>query len=514
MQPDRVVEVNFGTSAGSGYLISPRHVLTARHVCEPAEPGAPCTIRRLCMPEDVLTPLLASRTAEETASVGWVSLTQDIAVLDLDRPVPVSAVPGQSPEQPIPLGVVPGDPPFHDCVGTGFPAASRVNERTLDGVLSWVRNSGRFDVNVQNGLPDGCANWAGFSGTMLLVGGVAVAMAIIVDPLWAGGVLTAVPVESLLDDPGFIAHLQKAGTSAPERRVVGRATSSFLARISARIYRIDRGEQAETILGHVRRLPARAPPQIFLVPGLDEDEHHLLIDRLSREAAIARCLGRQATGEAVIRTLNWPKEPTINPDTRFQDTLLEPLHAALGLEPPQPGAPPDYDALQKRLSDGVSPRGFWVLVNRAHAFGGHGALLRRWLGFWQELAQRDPGPPVLLFLCFAWDDPPAPRPGLMSFLRRPPPRPDPDLEPALTEAADRDQFTQLADLSHITATDLHPWIDELRQSCQPAPSEQFDALRFALVSRIGEGKRMRGLSIDIANVLERMESGPREGVSR
>jgi hypothetical protein len=516
MQPDRVVEVVFGTlSAGSGYLMSPLHVLTARHVCVPQVLGSPCTVRRLTRPEDAANLVAAQRPAPVDATLGWMSDSQDIAVLDLKVPMEASLVPGQAADGPIPFGAAPGqdDVLSRHCIGIGFPAASRQDDRTVEGGLSWVFTSRRFDVNVTNGIPARGENWGGCSGTMLLVGGVPMAVAIIEDPLWAGAVLQAAPVGSLLDDPGFIAHLAKAGMPPPERRVVSRVTTSLRERISARVHRIDRGEQAEAILGHVRKLPARAPPQIFLVPGVDEDEHRLLIDRLRREPAIFRCLGKQAGADAVIRTLNWPMEPTIDAEARFQDMLLEPLHAALGLEPPVAGAPPDYDRLLERMHDGVSPRGFWVFINRANAFGGHGALLRRWFGFWEEMGKRDPGPPVLLFLCLAWDDPPKREAKLLSFLRRAEPKPDPDLEPALEDAAERKQFMELAQLAHIRAADLHPWIDELRQACQPAPAEQFDALRFALVSRIGEGKRMRGLSIDIANLLESMESGPREGAS-
>ncbi|MCW3474182.1 hypothetical protein [Limobrevibacterium gyesilva] len=511
MQSDRVVEITFGKlSAGSGYLITPRHALTARHVCEPEQVGAACQVRPLASADDALKPV-SERVRPDAVGgrVGWLSAAQDVAVIDLDAPVMVGSFPGQAgPGQPIPFGIVPYDQTSHVCDGTGFPEASGTEDRTLDATLVWVMASRRFDVNVRNGPPRSYKLWAGFSGTLLFAGGVPVGVICTVDGKWDGGVLEATPLEVLLDDPGFIAHLAAAQVAAPERRVIGRLASTLLARISARVYRIDRNEQAEAIIGHVRRLPERAPPQVFVIPGLDEDEHRLLIDRLSREPVIGRRLGREADGENVIRSLPWPKERSINPDARFHDTLLDRFHAALGLPPPTPGAPPDLAGLRRRLNDGVAPRGFWVLVNRADAFAGHAALLRQWLGLWDSLAKLEPGPPVLLFLCLAWDDPPPEKPSLIPFLRRPQPKPDPDLEAALAEAFERGQLTPLDDLRKITAADVHPWIDELRHVCQPAPAEHFEVLRFSLLNRIGDGKRMRGLSTDISALLERLDPLP------
>ena len=47
MEPSRIVEIlQDGKSRGTGYLLTPNHVLTARHVVNPEVVGTACTVAR------------------------------------------------------------------------------------------------------------------------------------------------------------------------------------------------------------------------------------------------------------------------------------------------------------------------------------------------------------------------------------------------------------------------------------------------------------------------------------
>jgi len=86
MQYPRVVEVLAdGDSVGSGYLISPRHVLTARHVA-PGNTAHACSVRPLMRAG--AEPGASKRPAARTARLAWRSDRQDLAILRVTgRPV-------------------------------------------------------------------------------------------------------------------------------------------------------------------------------------------------------------------------------------------------------------------------------------------------------------------------------------------------------------------------------------------------------------------------------------------
>jgi hypothetical protein len=515
MEFERVVELNFrNASAGTGYLITTRHVLTARHVVDPEEKGAPCWVRPLCRAGDADTPLHArERPAAVPGRAAWLSKHADLAVVELTAGAPAAG----AAEPSIPFGIVPFDTEGRRCDGVGFPEASGTADRRIEGIFNWVAAARRFDVNVSNGPPRKWDAWAGYSGTAVFCGGLPVAVICTVDRSWSGGVLEATPLQFLLEDADFLSYLATENVAPPMRQPVSRFSATILDRISAHIYRIDRGDPVAQITDHVRRLPSRTRPYVFAIPGLDEDEHHQLIKRLSKEPTIQKRLGRNAQCEDVIVSLPWPEERTLaDPDARFRETLLDRLCNAARL--PVPGARQELDpaVLRGRLDDGATPRAFWVLLKKADACAGHGQLLRRWLKLWRDVAAAGDGQPVLVFLCLAWDDPPPPPPpsALFRLFQSTPPTPDPEVEATLAAAIDAQEIRILEALTEIEVKHVHPWIDELPLLCRVRAPEQFEGLRNGLLARIGAGRRLRGVAADIDALLERSGLGAVAGVPR
>jgi hypothetical protein len=219
MELSRVVEIlQDGKSRGSGYLIAPRHVLTAKHVPTPPVVGTVCTIHPLRRASDWAAPSARDlRPQPFLAKVGWVSDEHDLALIEVSggalRP---------SNEAPVPLGEVLADGHARQVVGSGFPAAAGVDQRTIIGALTWVLSGRRrFDIDVISAIPRDWKQWAGFSGTAVFADGLLSGVIRTVDENWGGGVLEATPAVWLLDDTSFRDYLTNVGVSLPIRLDAG-----------------------------------------------------------------------------------------------------------------------------------------------------------------------------------------------------------------------------------------------------------------------------------------------------
>lgn len=222
MERQRVVSLRFGQqSAGTGYLITTRHVLTARHLVEPEGVGTECAVR----------PLVGARTSPMAlgqqrqpavlrGEVVWLPRRRnvDLAVVRLkDGPVMKLAV------APVAFGLVPDDEPLPRLsLGIGFPEASGTGDRTIEMKLTWLHTQKLFNLDVESALPRDWGKWAGFSGTAIFCAGLLVGVVNTVDSAW-NGLLTATPVERLLEDKRFQAFWTKEKLPAPDKREVTRA---------------------------------------------------------------------------------------------------------------------------------------------------------------------------------------------------------------------------------------------------------------------------------------------------
>ena len=130
MEPSRVVEIlQDGKSRGSGYLIAPRHVLTARHVPKPPVVGTDCVVYALRgATERAIPSAQEPRPQPVPAKVGWVSAEHDFALIE------ITGDPLGSPNTgPIPFGKVPVDGVVRQIIGSGFPKPrARTSEPLLE----------------------------------------------------------------------------------------------------------------------------------------------------------------------------------------------------------------------------------------------------------------------------------------------------------------------------------------------------------------------------------------------
>lgn len=207
MDLNRVVDISFESSGsyGSGYLITNKLVLTAKHVAKP------CVLRTECK----ITPLhwngeAAKRSQHSRkASVTWLSESVDAALLEIMSGEEIPHLPTQS----VQLGYVRGDTQDWRCRSIGFPAALEMGaenaDRRLEGTLSWIFRENRHLIDVLNAAPEKAQLWRGFSGASVFVGDYLVGVIRTVEKSFKGRVLQATPISILFQDEVFKKHLDQ-----------------------------------------------------------------------------------------------------------------------------------------------------------------------------------------------------------------------------------------------------------------------------------------------------------------
>ncbi|MER7180754.1 trypsin-like peptidase domain-containing protein [Streptomyces hyaluromycini] len=215
---------------GSGYLVAPRLVLTARHVVEDGPGSAwPRIDVRVGHPQD------ADDTRRCAARVCWTHPDgRDVALLLLDDPVDV---PGAAVRWGRPVGE---DPLPYEALG--FPWASAGNGRRrvehLRGELP-VLGGGTGDQDLyvldQGPAPDGTKAWSGASGSAVFCHGHLVGVVIHDDKAFENRRLHACPARSFAADPDFAALLVRHGGDRPRLHPVGTHLERYLraARLAA-----------------------------------------------------------------------------------------------------------------------------------------------------------------------------------------------------------------------------------------------------------------------------------------
>ncbi|MES5823883.1 NACHT domain-containing protein [Streptomyces sp. RG80] len=201
---------------GSGYLVGPRAILTARHAVA-SGPAADGEIRlRLLTPAGAAVPRGWSR-----GHVLWESEELDAALVVAG----IDAVPRSVPE--VAWGRL-EDPWPLPCTAVGFPERARVggtrDADQLEGVIVPVaqHKQGRIAVDVRGAGQGGTDSWGGFSGAGLFAVDrlIGVVSALASSPSYGGRRLHAVPVTALWDDQGFRAAARELGLSGAMTAVV------------------------------------------------------------------------------------------------------------------------------------------------------------------------------------------------------------------------------------------------------------------------------------------------------
>lgn len=479
---------------GSGYLITDRLVLTARHVANPV--GAVCQVTLLGPPTVGVDAVAATPRAARTV---WVSPSHDVALVALDAPA------DGLPRSPVRFGRVDHNDRADRCCGIGFPDVQRREggnaDRMIEAALSWVSKDKLFNVDVLNAAPTRETGWRGFSGTALFVDDALVAVVEAVPPDFAGRVLSATGAASFCNDAGFLDCLGSHGAARP---ILDRVDGSFPAGVTESIAHnvcfIDRIPQVETIIDAVNGRPvADGRPLLYLIPGERDDDHGRVVERLAREERMRRFLGADTHAPDVIVEIRWPQAPVIDPLAAFRNVLCADLTNALCL-PPEAA---DAASLRRALDRPDAPRAFWTRISAGRAGPGHGELLRLWLGLWSEIAALAGRNRVLLLLCLiTGEEMPRPKPPL-PFMKAPAPiEPDHRLHEVLEEAITGQRLPWVEPLSAIERDHVRDWLDRIRPRCGRVRREQLDFLRLRIERRMPGAVSMRAFCDCVTDVLE------------
>jgi hypothetical protein len=151
------------------------------------------------------------------AKVGWISAEHDFALIEIRGDPLCSPKTG-----PLPFGEVPIDGTARQVIGSGFPEAAGVEQRTIIGTLTWVlAGHRRFDIDVISTIPRDWTKWRGIAGAAIFADSTLVGVVRTVDGNWNGRVLEATPAVWLLEDISFKKYLEDEGLSLPDRLDVG-----------------------------------------------------------------------------------------------------------------------------------------------------------------------------------------------------------------------------------------------------------------------------------------------------
>lgn len=203
MDLSRVVEINWEGGYGSGYLIAPGVVLTARHVLQETdeilpELGLPCRVRAVGARGAV-------HIEWDEAELKWFHSTLDIAVLHTDTRDRSHKLPRFAKLVQKVAKIA--------CQAVGFPRAASTkgmdDTYQLDGVIgaaSYVR-SDDLSVQVSSPAPENPENWPGVSGAALFAGDRLIGVVRSYPQEFGGRVLKATSLTTLANDPEFCAAL-------------------------------------------------------------------------------------------------------------------------------------------------------------------------------------------------------------------------------------------------------------------------------------------------------------------
>ncbi|MGW8361853.1 VMAP-C domain-containing protein [Streptomyces wedmorensis] len=204
-------------SIGSGYLIAPRLVLTARHVLEDRDTGEfwpRISVHVGHHREGGTTRVEAERV--------WIHPEGlDVALLRLDREIDLAG----SVRWGRPVGTAPLP---YEALGYPWAAKSETRDpehlRGVLPVLSGGRNRYVLDQGPAPAPRSGSGNaWGGASGAAIFCGRHLVGVVIQEDLAYGARRLIALPVSSFAGDCGFVSHVEEATAEPPEVSEIGAA---------------------------------------------------------------------------------------------------------------------------------------------------------------------------------------------------------------------------------------------------------------------------------------------------
>ncbi|MFH8370531.1 trypsin-like peptidase domain-containing protein [Streptomyces sp. NPDC018031] len=240
----RVAAVQIPGGRGSGYLLTPRLLLTAAHVVRD-EPDARVTV--------------VGGTGTRRARVVWRGAgVCDAALLvsaeDLVRPETAARLP------PVRWARLTDDSPLGGCQAMGFPRAQHDRTRGVDlehiecalrpgsGIVRY-----RYVLDVKDVAPEpagGRSPWEGMSGAALFAQGLLLGVVTEAPGNWRHRRLEAVKGATLLDDASFVAAFTRHAGTAPPVDALSSATRTRKPLVLAGTLHSAPRELAATIRAH------------------------------------------------------------------------------------------------------------------------------------------------------------------------------------------------------------------------------------------------------------------------
>lgn len=392
----RVVEIfasepSVGSSFGTGYLVAPGLVLTARHVVEPALlSSGSCEVR-------LLGDFLEGRTEWHRFAVCWNDADRDLALLS-ESAVPVAG--RFVPRQHTAFGTLIRDHHLMNCGGLGFPKVLRhegrnETQQVVGSIhkLSMLKD-GRWQVQVTSPRPRDPLDWKGVSGAALFAGDRLIGVVVETETRYAEGVLIAQPLKDVLSLPEWTAQWP-AGHRMVIEPVSAPNLSNHWDDLYKLIFLVDRQAQS-TALNAALEITVDAPaaPRALFcaILGRPEDEHGDLI-ALFRNETMPRMFAQQI--EHSIEYLEWPERAESVPEGLAN--LRRQLHGLLLIRDGDPAR--SARNIADALKAATKSRSFYCDIRATEFTPLQEALARAWLAEWSKIAAEGLNDLVTVFFC-------------------------------------------------------------------------------------------------------------------
>jgi hypothetical protein len=465
MDLKRVVDIAFETGGfGSGYLVTSRLVLTARHVSGDAQEGVACLVRGLPRSEGAARPEWSGRSV-------WLS-SLDALLIELNEPV------DDLPSDPIWFGRVVDKDRFEDvpCRGRGFPTAQRDGNARVDwpisGRLSWIvlgeSRLGRFDIDRVQSPTDAELNLQGASGMAIFVGDTLVGVLKGGNKAWLGQKLAATVAAHLFDDAKFCELL--AGSREAARRYLGALGVGPLGdAIRDHLHYIDRKPLVEALCQRLKSINrgGPVPPRLFMTRGVNLDRPSKFVERVAAELA-DRGLAPDAGADCAVPQLPWPERAALDDPKEEFDQLIASVLAKFDLR-----AASSKASDVRIAADRAGPIAFWWACRPNFAEAGHVELLRMWLDFWAETGA---GSPVLMFVHIGQERPADNTAGseAVRYLE------------TLEAARAAGQMVGLGNYTPIESEDVPPWFSLIAKTRRDLSIQSMKSLQSRIEGRLPE----------------------------
>jgi Trypsin-like peptidase domain len=406
---NRVVEVK-GRGEGTGYLISPQLVLTARHVIA-ADGNRPADVGevRVRILGDYLERQGEHSLETRAARVIWpaeaTGRDYDYALLKTEAatrpvaPVAYSALPDTGSLKVEAIGF-PNAGIFKRFLGSRsiqerdtWPIDGNVLAGT--GAKQKALNIGTFEVLLSRDHQPraGLSGWPGMSGASLFAGSDLIGIITETSQVRETYGLAALPAERLFASEEVRRAVQQAGLVLP--RPAAQRHAAHPEQLEQYLHLLDRSGISTELKVRLDDLHDRQvkPPLFLCVRGRSDDDLSLLFQRI-REKDLQEYYGDG--GGYLVKEVAWPE--TVSSAEGGRRHLLENLKEALVENPKERRSQLTPERVRELVPGDDSTLFVYSGIPTERFAGPQLDLLRWWQGFWQQVAES--GLRIVVFVAF------------------------------------------------------------------------------------------------------------------